>query len=310
MTDALPPASDSNSLRVSVIIPTYNHRDYVVQAIESVRRQTVTPVQIIVINDGSPDDTDAVLRPLADTGVIEYVRQANTGQAAARNRGLSLVRGEFVALLDDDDLWPEDHLAWQVPLLDANPHAVMVYGTHRKSTSSAEEAPAGNLPAVQGVAHFVDGCPPISPGQALFRTSAMRAVGGLDPNLRGTDDWDLYIRLARLGPILYQSKLALVYRVHAHNASKNFQAMFINGMKVVDKHFPAGGPETTQRAAAADFVTRMAAQIGIERTLELRRRREILPMIRILIQVLRIRPGLLAPSSLLRRLKVMKDGVA
>src|ERR1700719_2929443 len=99
---------------VSVIIPTYNHRDFVLDAIESVFAQTFTDYEVIVVNDGSPDDTASVLAPLASAGRIRYLEQANAGQGAARNRGIAQARGEFIALLDDDDRWPADKLEWQV----------------------------------------------------------------------------------------------------------------------------------------------------------------------------------------------------
>jgi glycosyltransferase involved in cell wall biosynthesis len=80
------------------------------------------------VNDGSPDDTAAVLRPLVEAGKIKYIEQANAGQSAARNRGAAEARGEFLALLDDDDAWLPDKLAWQVKALREHPSAVMAWG--------------------------------------------------------------------------------------------------------------------------------------------------------------------------------------
>ena len=285
---------------VSVIIPTYNHRDFVAAAIESVLSQSFAGgVEVIVVNDGSPDDTADVLRPLVTAGRVRYVEQPNAGQAAARNRGIGLATGEFVALLDDDDAWPPDHLDWQVAALRAAPAAVMVYGTHHKTGQPAPEPPGG--PPVQGREHFARGCPLISPGQALFRGDALRAVGGLDVSLWGTDDWDLYLRLAAVGPALCQDRLALHYRVHAANASRDFRRMFRNAMRVVDKHFPAGRSDPTVRAAAVASVRQMAAQIGIGRVIALRRQHRWFALLAELLAVLRIRPALARPDALLRR---------
>src|SRR5690606_32958391 len=104
---------------VSVVIPCYNHRDTVAAAVESALAQTFADREIIVINDGSPDDTADVLAPYRDR--IRYIEQVNAGQAAARNRGIELARGRYIALLDDDDIWPADKLEWQVAALDAEP---------------------------------------------------------------------------------------------------------------------------------------------------------------------------------------------
>jgi glycosyltransferase involved in cell wall biosynthesis len=117
-----------SSPTVSVVIPTYRHDAFVVQTLDSVFAQTFSDIEVIVVNDGSPDDTAALLRPIAQQGRIRYLEQANVGQAFARNRGMAEARGEFIGLLDDDDLWPPDKLAWQVEVLRAHPKAAVVYG--------------------------------------------------------------------------------------------------------------------------------------------------------------------------------------
>lgn len=101
---------------VSVIIPTYNRADFVVEAIRSARAQTYPHKQIIVVDDGSRDDT---ARRVAEAGGVEYHYQENRGQGAARNLGLGHARGEYVASLDSDDLWDEDFLARSVECLEA-----------------------------------------------------------------------------------------------------------------------------------------------------------------------------------------------
>jgi glycosyltransferase involved in cell wall biosynthesis len=101
---------------VSVIIPTYNRADYVVEAIRSAQAQTYPSMQIIVVDDGSGDDT---ARRVAEVGGVEYHYQRHGGQGAARNHGLRLARGEYIASLDSDDLWDEDFLARSVECLEA-----------------------------------------------------------------------------------------------------------------------------------------------------------------------------------------------
>ena len=109
---------------VSVIIPTYNRRTYVQEAIDSVLAQTYPDYEIIVIDDGSTDGTDQVLHARYGDR-IRYVWQENQGESAARNRGIALARGEYIALLDSDDLWLPDKLAKQIPFLDSHPGAVL-----------------------------------------------------------------------------------------------------------------------------------------------------------------------------------------
>jgi len=111
---------------VSVIIPTYNRAEYVVEAVASVSQQTYTNLEIIVIDDGSSDDTPECLEPLLKDSRIRYLRQDNAGPAAARNKGLDAVTGEFVAFLDSDDLWLPDSVENRVRAFQKLPESVGV----------------------------------------------------------------------------------------------------------------------------------------------------------------------------------------
>src|SRR5262245_5620608 len=99
---------------VSVVIPTYGHADYLLATLKSVFAQSFTDHEIILVDDGSPDNTAHVVRPLVEAGQVRYLEQPHRGPAAARNRGIREARGEFIAMLDDDDLWPPEKLQWQV----------------------------------------------------------------------------------------------------------------------------------------------------------------------------------------------------
>src|SRR5438477_8352790 len=110
---------------VSVVIPTFNSADYLVQAIQSVLAQTYQDFEIIVVDDASTDNTNGVLQSFADR--ICYVRQDRGGPSAARNRGILQARGELIAFLDADDLWRPTKLARQVDYLKCHPQACLVY---------------------------------------------------------------------------------------------------------------------------------------------------------------------------------------
>jgi len=247
---------------VSVVIPTYNHADFVRQTLDSVFAQTFADYEVIVVNDGSPDNTADLLRPLADAGRIQYVEQVNGGQARARNTGIALARGEFIALLDDDDLWPPDKLAWQVAALRARSDALVVYGRPvcvdaagapvpapaiaGQPVGWLDDAPSGNVYEAFMARNFL-----LSPGQALIRRSALCALGDapFDPAIRGCDDWDVWLRLARCGaPFLYENRASLFYRLHAGNASRNLRGMYESDLMVRAKHL-ATEPDPRTRAA-------------------------------------------------------------
>src|SRR3982751_6750428 len=102
---------------VSVVIPVFNGAPFVAHAVASIRRQSVQDVQIIVVDDGSTDGTQAVLKELAHTQGIQWYQQAHGGPARSRNRGIEAARGEFIALLDCDDVWLSDKLEAQLCLM-------------------------------------------------------------------------------------------------------------------------------------------------------------------------------------------------
>lgn len=265
---------------VSVVIPAYGHAAYIREAIDSALAQRgeeggeggVT-LEVIVVNDGSPDHTAEVLRPLVDAGTIQYVEQPNAGQATARNRGIALARGEFIALLDDDDRWPTGEggggggggkLAWQVEAMRREPEAVLVYGDWammnaegRLSDYRTKNFPSGNVSDL-----LLEGCAILSPGQTLIRRTALDAVGGFAADIWGSDDWDLYLRLSKLGPFIYEPRIALHYRQHAGNASGRAIQHTRNHLTVLRRH--AGLRPTIWRrnlkSSASFFVPKLLHQ--------------------------------------------------
>lgn len=232
---------------VTVIIPTYNHAEYVLDTLRSVFTQTYTDYEVIVVNDGSPDNTSEILMPLAAEGRIRYIEQTNQGQAAARNRGLREATGEFVAYLDDDDLWPAEKLLWQVENLRSDHRLVAVAG-ERVTINVCGDQIAENRFAPGHVSRIelYSGNPFASPGQVLIRRSALEAVGGFDTTIWGSDDLDLWFRLEEVGDIVKVQRLALKYRMHESNASHMKERMLVNTKAVITKHL-AKEPRSIRR---------------------------------------------------------------
>jgi glycosyltransferase involved in cell wall biosynthesis len=231
------------------VIPTYRHRDFLLQSIESVHSQTFNDCEIIVVNDGSPDDTAAILQPMVKAGTIRYVEQPNQGQATARNRGLAMAKGQFVAFLDDDDLWPPDKLEWQVRLLDQNPQLSAVAGGLLFIDEKGGEL--DRFPLSAGAVTFeslFDGNPFFSPGQTLIRTDRLRAIGGFDPSMSAADDYDVWFRLAKTGGIEAIDRVSLLYRQHPLNASKNAARMFYQTLGVIKKQLDEAPAEVRKSA--------------------------------------------------------------
>lgn len=232
---------------VSVVIPTYNHAHFLLEAIESVLAQTWIAAtkdgcdaafEIVIIDDGSTDDTAERVEPYIDDKRVRYFHQANAGQSAARQRGWQAARGRYIAFLDDDDRFPPDKLQWQVELLEENPGAVMAYGDHARLLPSGRLEPDGKTGFPSGRVHraFRRRNWIHSPGQTLIRRDALEAVGGFDRDVWGSDDWDLYIRLARRGAFLHRPRVSLHYRMHDSNASRQAIRHARGHLKVMRRH--------------------------------------------------------------------------
>jgi glycosyltransferase involved in cell wall biosynthesis len=222
--------------RVSVIIPTFQHRDFILRTLESVFEQTLTDYELIVVNDGSTDDTHSILAPLVEAGRITYIEQENHGQSRARNVGMSRARGEYIAFLDDDDLWPTNKLSSQVAFLDANPSVGMVGGTFRMIDEDGIPGRAGPFyPAITFETLFTAN-PFHSPGQTLIRAALLNDVGGLNATIWGADDWDLWFRIAKRSTIVMRDEVALYYRLHARNASKQTARLLRACCETIELH--------------------------------------------------------------------------
>jgi glycosyltransferase involved in cell wall biosynthesis len=182
---------------IGVVIPTYNCARLILTAIESVREQTWTRWRIVVVDDGSTDDTAEVLAPLVARGEITFLRFPNRGPSAARNSGILALDCPLIAFLDADDTLDPDALRAMALALEAVPHAAF--------------AIADVLRVYQDRSELRTGCPPpgdsrtailernFVEGGGLFRRQALIDVGLFEESLRAVEDWDLYIRLILRG---------------------------------------------------------------------------------------------------------------
>ena len=189
--------TDALATLVSVIIPTYNRADLVGEAIESALRQTYPACEVIVVDDGSTDETPAVLARYGDA--IRRVRTANRGCAAARNTGVGLARGDYLAFVDSDDLLMPDKLATQVPVLETHPEVGFVYGPILLfgPELAGEVVDQPIRPDPEGsVAVEIFLTTRIGFGSVLLRRSAVERVSGFDETLRYNEDTDLLLRVA------------------------------------------------------------------------------------------------------------------
>ncbi len=181
---------------VSVVIPIFNGAPFVTKAVESVLLQGVKGVEIIVVDDGSTDGTQAVLRELTTTTGISWFQQDHGGPARSRNRGISEAAGEFIALLDCDDVWLPGKLEAQLSIMRARPNVGLVHTDYEvvDEQGKVEERVQARHSREPLVRAFVGGHTAL-PSTLLIRKTDLEKVGVLDPQLYGSEDADLTIRL-------------------------------------------------------------------------------------------------------------------
>jgi glycosyltransferase involved in cell wall biosynthesis len=225
-----------SSRRVSVIIPAFQSQARIGRTLSRLDRQTFSDFEIIVVNDGSTDETSATVRRLMDTDPrIRVIEQANEGIAAARNRGIEAARGAVLAFLDDDDLWLPRKLELQLARLDAVPHAAVV------SCFSALVDTEGRLLGwrfggqTEGdVYREMLEWDMISGGSvALVARRPLEEAGGFDTSLPDRADWDLWIRLARRHPFTCVPRTLVGYTRRAGSVSQNHERMLEHGRAVL-----------------------------------------------------------------------------
>ena len=216
----------SDRFFVSVIVPVFNGEAFLAEAVDSIRRQAYEPLEIIVVDDGSTDGTRRIVSGLG--GDVKYVYQANSGPAAARNKGLTLAQGNVIAFLDADDRWPDDKLRLQLSCLAANPSVEIVQGhiqimrlTHAGSTSPEFEEFSSPL-----TGPFV--------GSTVFRKRVFDTVGLFDETLRDSEDVDWFVRAREHGlSTMVLEPVTLFYRVHESNLTYGRDPRDFNTIKIL-----------------------------------------------------------------------------
>lgn len=223
-----------NAPKVSVIIPTYNRKDYVQEAINSVLAQTYQDFELIVVDDGSEDGTGEALKRFGSQ--IRYVYQENQGESAARNRGIRVASGRLVAFLDSDDLWLPHKLERQVAYLDAHPDVALVCSSVLPIDSNGQildRETEGKYQLPEGKVSFETvfwNCP-VNASTVLAKREALVQAGLFDMTMRWGEDWDMWARLALRALIAFIPEPLAYCRVHAGNMG----AFLINQSEAVDR---------------------------------------------------------------------------
>jgi glycosyltransferase involved in cell wall biosynthesis len=200
-------------LSVSAILPVYNGEAFLAEAIESVLRQAYEPLEVIVIDDGSTDRTAEIARGYGEK--VRYLRQDNTGAAAARNNGLRLASGDVIAFIDADDLWPETKLVLQMERFQQDPTLEVVVGRVQyfvpRQTSDGKVEFAPFMPPILGG----------NLGAGVYKRAVFEKLGYLDERYWYCDDVDLFMRIREQHiPMIVIDAVTLNYRIHNTNMTR------------------------------------------------------------------------------------------
>jgi glycosyltransferase involved in cell wall biosynthesis len=210
--------------KVTVVIPVYNGERYIRDTLESVFAQTFQDYEVLCIDDGSTDGSAALLMSYGEQ--LRWVHQENAGQSATRNNGVALARGEYIAFLDQDDLWYPSKLAKQVAVLQAEPDVVLVHCDYdrvdvegrmlQRGAGVVERASALSSPLGCLIGEAL-----IFPSAMMVRRVALERVGGFDSELRGFEDFDLIARLEQRGRFVMLTEIEMAYRFHGGGFSRS-----------------------------------------------------------------------------------------
>lgn len=208
---------------ITALIPCYNGENYVAGAVASVRAQTRPVDEILVVDDGSTDRSADVAR---SAGATVYTLPENAGPSHVRNVGLARARGEFVAFLDADDRWTPDHCAVVGGLLEHAPEAVVAFGRSAliqfPDLRSSDGLPEGR--AVDALTEMLR-LNPVTQSAVIIRREVALAAGGYDTTMRHAEDYDLWLRLALVGPFICTHQITCWREVHTAQASRSALAM-------------------------------------------------------------------------------------
>lgn len=219
----------SNTPLVSIIIPAYKAADYIEETINSVLQQTYQNLELIVVDDGSPDHQDDLIWPYVEADKrVQYVQQQNSGVSVARNNGFSQCKGDFIAFLDADDVWLPNNLEKKLALFAQDPELGLVHSdlavidADSKLTGETKSGKEGYI--LDDLLAWNGTCIP-TPSSILVKREVVEKVGGFDRQLSNAADQEFFFRVANAYKIGRVPEVTWHYRVHDNNMHSNIAVM-------------------------------------------------------------------------------------
>ena len=229
-------SGSATSNLVSVVIASYNMGHYLPRAVQSVLSQSYANVEVQIVDDGSTDDTPAMVRQFEGDVRVRVERQPNCGQARARNRGIELSGGRFVAFLDADDEWLPHKLSRQMPLFDGRPELGVVYSDFERMDADGRPLPKEPTAMHRGrvseqllIENFV------SFQTAVVRRECFERHGAFDESVRMGDDYELWLRLSAHYEFDFVAEPTVRYRIWSGQMSKNYRKRYESGISTMER---------------------------------------------------------------------------
>jgi glycosyltransferase involved in cell wall biosynthesis len=235
--------------KVSVVIPSYNRAEYIAATLDSVLAQTYTDFEIIFVDDGSADSTKTILEKYCKRDSrVKYIYQNNSERAIARNAGMKQAQGDYICLVDSDDIWYPHKLERQIKVMEANPEAGFSYaavnridfsGKHIQVAPRQQEGYSGRVFDKLLMRNFI---PSVTP---MFRRELFDQAGAQRTEFIPYEDWDFWLRLAKLTEFIHIKEPLGDYRIHPQQSVQNVKAEHIEKitLEILRTHIDKGVPK-------------------------------------------------------------------
>ena len=269
--------------KVSIIIPCYNASATIWETLDSLYEQTFKNFEIVIVNDGSTDESASIIECYTNkfNRRLNLITQTNQGQTVAKNVGIRNSSGQFIAFLDSDDIWAPEKLECQAFLMQSNLDMGLSYTNAYKINEMGVKTDT-----ITASPLYRENCfdrlllrNNIVASSVMIRREMIDQVGFFDESLEACENWDLWIRIARVAPIDFIDTALTFYRIHQGNMSKNIDKMRRSRLKIIDKHLPLqnNNPHLLEQRRNALFFAHMTfAKAHMENTDLKEARRELL----------------------------------
>ena len=253
---------------VSIIMAAYNAADFIAEAIESVLNQTYKNIELIIVNDGSKDGTEQIVKNYLPSNKVKYLSQENAGQTVAKNNGIKNASGNIIGFCDADDYWHAEKLEKQLSILFSDEKIGVVYSDIQAINQHGEKiklteklnGKQGNLLDDLLFDNFI----PF--GSAIFRIECINEHGGFNESYRMGIDWDLWLRFSTSWKFGFSTEKLYFYREWEGQMSRNYNGRYTGALIILENfknRYPSYIPQKTYRKAVSDIYANYAYHISL-----------------------------------------------